>query len=417
MHTARQVAWPIILYLFIGIMNSLSMKFSYVIEAKGLPQLGYHDFQKPWFIILVAFFGQSLITIVYVILKSKKINKFPEDVNITDLNFLQFLIFAIPAVADVFESIASAVTIAYIGPSIDAMLKSFTLVGASLISRFYFRRHFLLYKWVGISLVIGALIIVACAGIFNASLSSTIQASPAVAALIIMVKIISQLGYAAKISFEEFFTQINGFHPMMISGIEGCWCTIIIAFICLPIAQYMPGEEGNGIHEDTLDTFLMLKHSPTLIVLVCIMFLLGLVYSFVSITVIQRTSAVTQTIWKAFRTFLIWITQFVIFYTFKTNKTLYPYRLAGEEWVGGSYMKLAGFIIMIFGIFCYNKIPKYPCFTYTDKDEVTDKSFETTCENSKVTNSTLIGDEIGIPPKKKKKIEDDDNSDSSVLDL
>lgn len=149
---------------------------------------------------------------------------------------------------------------------------------------------------------------------------------------------------------------------MMVSGLEGCWCMFIIAFICLPIMKHMSGKEGNKIHKDTLDTFETLRNSLNLSLMMVVVFILGCIYSFISITLIQRSNAVVQTLWKSFRTFLIQVTLFIIFISFRTNKMLYPYRLAGEEWVHGYYLKLIGFIVLIVGVLCYNKIPKYPCF-------------------------------------------------------
>lgn len=380
------------------------MKFSYIIEAQGLEKYGVHPFQKPWFITMMTFFGQSIATFLYMLLKIDKCDKLTDSIKITELTFLNFCEFAIPAIADVFEGIVSAITIVYIGASIDSMMKSCTLIGVSLISHFFFKKKFQLFQWTGIFIVIGALILVGAAGIINASLSSTIKASTGVAALIIVLKIVSQFGYSLKISYEEYFSQVRKYHPIMISGLEGCWCTIISAFICMPIAQHMPGREGNGIHEDTIDTFEMTKNSTALSILVVIIFLLGFFYSIASITLIQRTSAVMRTLWEAFRTFLIWIIQFIIFYSFKSNDNLYPYRLAGEDWVSGSYLKLVGFIIMIFGICCFFALPKYPCFKYEENQKEIQDQSETTCENAKVALSPLIDDE---PPKLKHDKDDD----------
>ena len=78
--------------------------------------------------------------------------------------------------------------------------------------------------------------------------------------------------------------------------------------------------EGNGIDEDTIE---MIKNSAALFIFVVIIFLLGFIYSISSITLIQRILAVTRTLWEALRTFLIWIVQFIIFYSFKTNNFLY----------------------------------------------------------------------------------------------
>lgn len=167
--------------------------------------------------------------------------------------------------------------------------------------------------------------------------------------------------------------------------------------------------EGNGIDEDTIE---MIKNSAALFIFVVIIFLLGFIYSISSITLIQRILAVTRTLWEALRTFLIWIVQFIIFYSFKTNNFLYPYRLAGEDWVNGSYVKLIGFIILICGIYCYHKIPKYPCFSYIDEKEIQDQC-EETCENTKVALSPLINND---KPLKLKQVEDDDSISSDESD-
>ena len=53
----------------------------------------------------------------------------------------------------------------------------------------------------------------------------------------------------------------------MTVGIEGLWGTLICAGLFMPIAHYafQNMDDGNGIHEDTWDSFLMLKENPTLV--------------------------------------------------------------------------------------------------------------------------------------------------------
>jgi hypothetical protein len=128
----------------------------------------------------------------------------------------------------------------------------------------------------------------------------------------------------------------------------------------------MPGDEGNGIREDSLDTFAMLKHNKGLIGLVAVCWFLGITYNCVSTTLIGRTSAVIRTLMEAFRTLLIWLTQFGIYYGLRTssNPEVYKFRMAGEEWSVGAYVQLAGFLLMTYSLFMYNGIPKYPCFNY-----------------------------------------------------
>ena len=356
--------WPLMLFLILGICNAVSMKIAFIMEAQGLPQFGYHEFQKPWWITMTTFAGQAMATLVYFIMTLRD----PSLFKIQSLSFKNFCEFSLPALSDAFEGIVSSVCVVFVGVSIDSMMKSGTLVGVSLISRFIFKRRYPCYKWVAIVFVVIALTMVGAAGIISADESTTIKGSTVVVAIIIVLKFVSQVGYSVKICYEEYFSQQRGYHPVMISGIEGIWSTIISAFICMPIAQHLPGEEGNGIREDTLDTFEMLRNSVALDIMTVIVILLGFVYSIASITLISRTSGVVRTLMEAFRTFLIWMVQFILFYSLRESESLYKYRLAGEEWTLGSYIQLSGFIVMTISIMAYNKIPKYPCINY-DQEE------------------------------------------------
>lgn len=40
----------------------------------------------------------------------------------------------------------------------------------------------------------------------------------------------------------------------MVVGMEGVWGFVLTAFVALPIAAVLPGEEGSGLHEDFIDS-------------------------------------------------------------------------------------------------------------------------------------------------------------------
>ena len=365
-HITWYKTWPMLFFLIIGIANAILMKLIFIYEAYGEPQYGLHKFQKPWWVTMITFFGMALMVFPYMVMVIFDRKNNPRQLKeLTDLRFRDFCEFVIPALVDIFENIVSAVCVVFVSVSIDSMMKSGTLVGVSLISRWIFKVHYPWYKWISIIFVVIALTMVGAAGIINAGESTTISTSRVWVAVIIVLKFISQVGYAIRISYEEYFARVKGYHPVMICGLEGCWSTSISAFVFMPISHYLPGPEGNGIHEDSIDTLKMVGNSVPIFVISVIMILLGGIYNSVSATLISRTSAVVRTLMEAFRTFLIWMVQFMIFYTFRTNESLYPYRLAGEEWGMGSYVQLAGFIIMTISVLAYNKIPQYPCCDYS----------------------------------------------------
>lgn len=377
--TCKEFAGPCAIFLLFGIANAVVLKLAFVTEAEGLEQYGLHSFQKPWFLTTICFISMALVALPWygcLLRWSKNRDSDPRLKPWSSISFKEYCEFAIPAFSDSFEGIVSAVCIVFVGVSIDSMMKSGTLVGVSLIAKFIFHQSKPAYQWASIVLVVIALTMVGAAGIINADSSTTIRTSKIWVAVIIVLKFISQVGYSVKISYEEYFTQRKTYHPILVVGMTGLWSTIMCGGILMPIAQFMPGEEGNGIHEDTLDTFAQIGNSTLVLVIVIISFFLGFSYNIASVSLIGATSAIVRTLMEAFRTFLIWMIQFMIFYGFRTSKELYLYRLVGEEWGLGSYVQLAGFVLMTFALLAYNGFPKYPCFTYEDAEDKEEKDEE-----------------------------------------
>lgn len=60
---------------------------------------------------------------------------------------------------------------------------------------------------------------------------------------------------AAQLTFEDFFMADMNIAPMKIVGFEGLFGIIGTLGIMAPIAYYLPGREGEGIHEDIVDTW------------------------------------------------------------------------------------------------------------------------------------------------------------------
>lgn len=396
--TVKSYLAPCSIFLGFGICNAIILKLAVITEGEGLPQYGIHPFQKPWFLTTITFFSMLTVALPWyacLLRYSKNKDTDPRLKPFSSISFKEYLEFSIPAFSDSFEGIVSSICIVFVSVSIDSMMKSGTLVGVSLIAKFVFHQSKPTYQWVAIVFVVIALTMVGAAGIINSDEVVTVKTSKVWVAVIIVLKFISQVGYAVKISYEEYFTQKKQFHPILVVGMNGLWSTIMCGFIFMPIAQYLPGEEGNGIHEDSVDTFVMIGKSTMILIIVIISYLLGFSYHIASVSLIGATSAIVRTLMEAFRTFLIWIIQFMIFYGFKANKELYQWRLVGEEWGTGSYIQLAGFVLMTFALLAYNGYPKYPCFKYEeseDKTEEYEKSDIDNIEKSLSENDVIEGE-------------------------
>lgn len=56
---------------------------------------------------------------------------------------------------------------------------------------------------------------------------------------------------------EEHLLQGVDAPSLVVVGMEGFWGFLLTAFVALPIAYILPGEEGQGLHEDFIDSLIL----------------------------------------------------------------------------------------------------------------------------------------------------------------
>jgi uncharacterized membrane protein len=140
---------------------------------------------------------------------------------------------------------------------------------------------------------------------------------------------------------------------MVFSGLESSWGFLIGAVVLLPIVHNVPGVEGRGLHENVFDTFAQLQDNGYVILILTMCVVLECVYSVASVSLTEATSAVARTLIESFRTFLIWIVQLALFYGLSRTESFSKYKTIGEEWAAGSWVQLAGYILLIIGLLTY----------------------------------------------------------------
>jgi hypothetical protein len=227
------------------------------------------------------------------------------------LRFCSLCEFAIPAAADTIEAVVSVITITYVGLSFDAMMKSGTVVGASIIAWTVFKRHFHGWQWVGVVGVLIDLLVVGFSGLVPASQSSTTAALPGHVGLILLLKLFSEFLDSIKMSYETYFVQKLLYHPMIIYGAKGLW-SLFMSIASLVVANYLPGIEGNGLREDAYDTFAMLRDNGSLWVLVGMGWVIALIYKSATANLSSRTTAAGRAVTDVLQMFLIWMLQLAI---------------------------------------------------------------------------------------------------------
>ena len=59
---------------------------------------------------------------------------------------------------------------------------------------------------------------------------------------------------AAQITFEDYFMADLHIEPLKIVGYEGVFGSLAMILVLLPLVSLVKGHDGDGLHEDSLDT-------------------------------------------------------------------------------------------------------------------------------------------------------------------
>lgn len=100
-----------------------------------------------------------------------------------------------------------------------------------------------------------------------------------------------------------------------IVGYEGVFGTIMMLGVMMPIAYFLPGPEGEGIHENTLDTLTMIGNSKALQTILAIDMAALLLYNMSGMAVTGHLGAVFRTVLETMRTLFVWLIDLLLFYT------------------------------------------------------------------------------------------------------
>jgi drug/metabolite transporter (DMT)-like permease len=375
--------WIIPGMLLFGTCTTLTQKFMIEQKEIGVSDRPAHKFNKPWYLTLVMFIGMFCALIVYEI--SNKLTPSPSTpVDYDSVSgktrisrWKPYFMIAIPACCDLIATGIMNIGLLYLKASIWQMLRGAMVVFSSLLHAFVLKREYRPYMWMGVCIVTIAIVVVGLAAVCSSGVAVD-GVSDEKVVLAIVLTVGSQFVRAVEIVVEDYLLHDHSLSAMLIVGVKGFWGTLITGFIVLPAIQYMftGTDEGNGIYEDTLDTFYMLGKSSLLIGLsvAYVFFILGL--NAFAMMVTHITNAVMRTIMECIRTLCIWIAQLILFYSIQSSEYGRHHPTLGESWTEWSWMQLAGFALLITGMLVYNRSLFLPGFDYREekKDETTEQT-------------------------------------------
>jgi hypothetical protein len=365
--------------LLFGTATVVTQKFLFEQTANGRDcYVNPHKFSKPWFQTNSMFIGMCLALVVYEVQRCFKKSKpedeqqslmtngeITDDVKKANNEWKMYFYVAGPACCDLLATSLMNVGLLYIQASVWQMLRGSMVLFSSIFCAFILKRPHYAYMWWSVLLITIALTVVGIAAVCSTGVGKAgVTQGQVVMAILLVVG--SQIIQASQIVVEDFLLHDMTASPVLIVGLEGMWGTIITCSVFLPIIQNIGGEEGNGVHEDTIDTFYMIGDNPTLLVWCLLYVVFILLYNVTGMFVTNITSAVVRTILEGLRTLCIWFIQLIIFYAIRGTDYGNKHSTLGEEWTAWSWMQLSGFLLLFTGMLLYNKILRVPCFKYPD---------------------------------------------------
>lgn len=324
---------------------------------------GFHHvdkkFERPWFQGWAMFLGMSLLIFDTRALKSCKCPSYT--IGGTVRGWGLFRVASIPALCDLFATVLQNIAILYLAPSIWQMMRGTILFFTAILAIFYRHRKLSWVDWTGVITTIVGITIVGLSSILTQKETQN-KASPFMQLISMLLIFIAQgLQAFQTIVEEELLHDVDATESEIVSY-EGLWGLFFSTFISMPIANILPESAGAGLYEHSLETFYMLSHSYTLIIL-AIAYIIAIVgYNQTGMMVTSFSTAIHRNIYEALRSIAVWVLSAVVYY-------LFPNSGGGEPLNIMSLIQLLGFAISILGSFIYNRVIKFPCYNYENENE------------------------------------------------
>ena len=359
----RRVTSIVALFLFVPVQSFLH-KMTYAQQAVGRPDKPAHRFVKPWFQTGLMFVGMSVSLAIYMIMTCVNRTKYPV---FTSIGWRKVLFLAIPTLLDLISTVLTAVGVIYLGVSVVAILNTSKALFSALCRALVFKKPIFAHQWLGMGVMALAILTVGSSAFF---IDVAIVNPPSNGVIFGALggKLVAEFARALKMSLEQKVLQEDSVNPLIAVGLEGCFGLVITLAVFYPIFQFVPAAEGSGLHEDLVDTFLMMRNNHTIIALASVAVVMVLLFNICLMTLVKTTNAVLAAFYDIARVAMLWIIQLITYYSLSGTK-FDKYKMLGESWTKWSFLELGGFATMAIGIFIYQAVIRFPCITYRNVDQ------------------------------------------------
>jgi drug/metabolite transporter (DMT)-like permease len=357
-------------FVFCGTFSTMSGKLLFQCRSVGVDGIE-KNFEKPLFQNTGMFFGMTLCLFVYwfSVLRRRGAATEAEKTGLLNgkIHAKQkprgadpriYYVVIVPAVCDFLATYMMNVGLLWINASVWQMVRGSIVLFTALIRWGWLKKKIFNFQWFGVFVVMFALCIIGYSAILGSS-GSGVQVPLANKLFGVLLVFFAQMVQATQAVVEEHLLHNVSADALQIVGLEGLWGLILCVAISMPIAAAIPTP---GLHEDTWDSLVMIANNPGQILpMLCLYCLVILGFNIFAMKITEAINSVTRSVLDTVRTIFIWFFMTLAHYTVGAQ--------SGEAWNDWCFMQLAGFCVLIFGLFSYYQVITLPCFDYPDEDQ------------------------------------------------
>jgi hypothetical protein len=259
------------------------------------------------------------------------------------------LLLALPSVFDLIATILMNVGLLSVTASVYQMMRGAEMLFAAVFAVAFLRRRLNRRHYEGIAACAVGIACVGASSVLGGEGSATHVVSRGEMLAGMGLIVLSQAVQAAQLTFEDFFMADLSMDPLKIVGFEGVYGSALMLGVLLPLAQILPGPEGLGFHEDSVETLRMIRGSPQLATVLAIDMAALLLYNVSGMLVTSHLGAVFRTVLETMRTLFVWLLGLLLYYTPLGGGRL------GESWTRWSPLQACGFGVLVWGTLLYGQ--------------------------------------------------------------
>lgn len=320
------------------------------------------DFDHPFVQAEFMFFGEAMCMLAFLFTNFQAKRRNPSEAWTMVHGPKSLFCYMITATCDMTATSLMYAGLVLSSPSLFQMLRGAIIIFTALLSVFWLKKKLYGFHWTGVALVVIGVIVVGAKSLLGGG-----GASGSGVLLGVLLILLAQAVQAVQVVTQEKFIRKYDTPDLLLVGLEGIFGAIMLGILLLPMGYVQ--IEGYPI-ESVGDAFVQISNSPSdlptghenwrlpvgsalLVSIVGNIFSIAF-FNVFGIKITTVMSGAHRMVLDSIRTCVIWI---------------FSLLMAWEKWTPASFLQLAGFAVMLFGIALYNEIIKFPSvFTYPEND-------------------------------------------------